>query len=48
VVEADPESFMALALGHMSWDELAASGKLIASGAKAQELRNLFPIHEVR
>jgi hypothetical protein len=48
VVEADPESFIALALGHMSWDELAASGKLIASGAKAHELRNLFPIHEVR
>ena len=43
VVELSPENFLALALGQASWDELEASGQLIASGVLASGLRNLFP-----
>jgi hypothetical protein len=48
VVELNPEDFLALAKGASSWDELSASGKLRASGARSAELRNLFPLPEVR
>ena len=48
VVEMDPESFVALSLGVIGWEELVAAGKLLASGSRSQELRNLFPITEVR
>lgn len=48
VVEMPPEEFLSLALGKTSWEELSAAGKLLASGARAQELRNLFPIPGVR
>jgi hypothetical protein len=48
VVELSPESFVALALGEMSWEQLVESGELLASGVMASELRNLFPITEVR
>jgi hypothetical protein len=48
VVEIDPESFVDLALGKVSWEELDESGKLLASGARALELRNLFPLSRVR
>ena len=48
VVELGPEEFLSLALGKTSWEELSLAGKLLASGARAQELRNLFPIPGVR
>lgn len=44
VVELSPESFLALALGSKSWDQLMESGELLASGVMATELRNLFPV----
>lgn len=48
VVELSPENFLALAFGSTSWDELAKSGQLLASGVLADELRNLFPRTAVR
>ncbi len=48
VVELNPEDFLDLAKGSSSWDELSAAGKLTASGARSGELRNLFPLPEVR
>lgn len=48
VVEINPENFLELALGKVSWESLVASGQLIASGSRAAELRNLFPVPEVR
>jgi hypothetical protein len=48
VVELNPKDFLALAQGESSWDELSAAGKLIASGSRAGELRNLFPLPGVR
>ncbi len=44
VVELSPDSFLSLALGKASWDELMASGELRASGVMATEVRNLFPV----
>lgn len=44
VVELSAESFMDLALGASSWDELESQGKLVASGVLASQLRNLFPV----
>lgn len=48
VVEINPENFLALALGQVSWESLVEAGKLLASGSRATELRNLFPVPEVR
>ena len=48
VVEMNPENFLQLALGKVSWESLVASGQLIASGSRVAELRNLFPVPEVR
>jgi hypothetical protein len=48
VVEINPGEFLALALGTVSWEQLTANGLLLASGARAGELRNLFPLPEVR
>ena len=43
VVEMDPASWLALALGKSSFEELASSGKLTASGSRS-DLAGLFPI----
>ncbi len=43
VVEMDPTSWLALALGKQSFEELAVSGKLTASGSRS-DLAGLFPI----
>ena len=43
VVEMDPSSWLALALGEKSFDELAVTGKLTASGSRS-DLAGLFPI----
>lgn len=48
VVELKPEDFLSLAQGRASWDELVDAGLLIASGARSDELRNLFPRGGVR
>jgi len=48
VVELNPVDFLDLALGDTSWESLAQAGKLVASGARALELRNLFPLDGVR
>jgi hypothetical protein len=43
VVEMDPISWIDLALGKSSFEELAVTGKLIASGSRS-DLAGLFPI----
>jgi hypothetical protein len=43
VVEMDPASWLALALGKSSFEELARAGKLTASGSRS-DLAGLFPI----
>lgn len=43
VVEMDPISWLELALGKSSFEELAVSGKLTASGNRS-DLAGLFPI----
>jgi hypothetical protein len=43
VVEMDPISWIDLALGKSSFEELATSGKLTASGSRS-DLAGLFPI----
>lgn len=43
VVELDPNSWLLLATGRASFEELKLSGKLSASGAKS-DLAGLFPI----
>ena len=48
VVELSTQDFLDLALGQLSWDELELSGRLIASGSRSAELRNLFPLDAVR
>ena len=48
VLELSPDNFLALSLGSISWDELAQSGQLLASGVLVDELRNLFPRTAVR
>ena len=43
VVEMDPTSWIDLALGKSSFEELAVTGKLTASGSRS-DLAGLFPI----
>ena len=43
VVEMDPTSWLELALGKHTFEELASSGKLTASGSRS-DLGGLFPI----
>lgn len=43
VVETDPTSWLELALGKSTFEELAAAGKLSASGSRS-DLAGLFPI----
>lgn len=43
VVETDPESWLYLALGKVSFDDLLSQGKLSASGNRS-DLAGLFPI----
>ena len=46
VVELDPASWLELALGRASFDQLHEAGKLSASGNRS-DLAGLFPIFEV-
>ncbi|MDO4716296.1 MAG: sterol carrier family protein [Propionibacteriaceae bacterium] len=47
VVETDPETFLLLASGELSWDA-ADPARLRVSGAQAAELRRAFPFQEER
>jgi hypothetical protein len=44
VVETDPETWLALVLGQLGWQQGLASGKLVASGIRAQEVANQLPL----
>lgn len=44
LVELDPETLFALVSGRLGWVQAQASGKLIASGTRANELAKLLPI----
>lgn len=44
VVEMNPEIFLNLCLGELSWQQALGSGKLIVSGNLASELADLFPL----
>ena len=48
LVELDPETLVALAFGRLDWAGAKASGKLHASGNRADELASLFPISKIR
>jgi len=47
VVELGPEDFLELCQGKTDWNQLAAAGKLVASGSAAEKLRDAFPLHAV-
>lgn len=44
VVELDPKSFFELAMGTASFETLQTAGRVLVSGARANELRELFPL----
>ena len=46
VVEMDPDSWLALALGNSLFEDLAETGKLTASGNRS-DLAGLFPIFKL-
>lgn len=45
VVETDPQTFLALASGELTWAD-ADPERLRVSGAYAEELRQVFPVDE--
>jgi hypothetical protein len=44
VVEADPQTWLALATGVRTWADALASGRLRASGSRADEVAALLPL----
>jgi hypothetical protein len=44
VVETDPETFVALATGQLTWDEAYESHKLKYSGAHARDVAGMLPV----
>lgn len=44
VVETDPRTWVALAIGRIAWSEAVASGALSASGSRAGEVADLLPL----
>jgi hypothetical protein len=44
VVETDPRTWLALAVGRLSWAEALQSGSLTASGTRAGEIAHLLPL----
>lgn len=44
VVETDPRTWLALAVGRLAWAEAVDSGRLTASGTRAGEVANLLPL----
>lgn len=47
VIETDPETWLALATGALTWDEAVLDARVIASGARAT-LEGLLPIMQPR
>ena len=45
VVELDAESWISLAIGHLSWVDAEAQGRVRASGERA-DLSSLLPLHD--
>ena len=43
VVETDPATWIALALGEEQWTDAAAAGRIVASGVRA-DLSGLLPL----
>lgn len=44
VVEADPRTWLALALGRLSWQDALCGGRLRVSGSRAGEVAELLPL----
>ncbi|MFP5020867.1 sterol carrier family protein [Pseudonocardia phyllosphaerae] len=44
VVETDPRTWLALALGRRSWDDAVADGAVRASGSRAGEIAGFLPL----
>jgi hypothetical protein len=44
VVEADPRTWLALAIGTLAWREAVATGALVASGTRSAEVSHLLPL----
>ncbi|WP_224388676.1 sterol carrier family protein [Pseudonocardia sp. ICBG1293] len=44
VVEADPRTWIALAVGRLSWDDALAAGRVSASGSRAGEIAAFLPL----
>jgi hypothetical protein len=44
VVECPPQLWLELCCGHTSWVEAVASGKLLASGTRADDVAPLLPL----
>ena len=44
VVEADPRTWLALATGAQTWADALATGRLTASGSRADEVATLLPL----
>lgn len=44
VVEADPRTWLALALGRLRWSDGVATGSVRASGSRAGEIAALLPL----
>lgn len=47
VVELDPETFIALCQGSLSWDSGVEQGKVLASGTLASQIGELFPLNQL-
>ncbi|SFN43420.1 hypothetical protein SAMN05216207_101447 [Pseudonocardia ammonioxydans] len=48
VVETDPRTWIALALGRLTWADAVASGAVRASGSRAGEVAALLPVSGFR
>jgi len=47
VVEMDPPTFVYLAFGINSWDELTTAGRILASGERSN-LSSYFPLEQIK
>ncbi len=47
VVETDPQTWLQLATGALTWDDAVANGRIRASGARA-DLRDWLPLQAAR
>jgi hypothetical protein len=44
VLETTPQTWLALVVGALSWDDARAAGKLSVSGSRAGEVAALLPL----